>query len=277
MSEFPNSNRRKFLAIGTALAAGTLLSGCNDNDQQQEISNQEPINDSNLLTQIEAKMNLQLGDAKLASIVSPIILDFCFNWELPQIKANQINSIIGYAFGNRPNEQSGNTSSNGGNQAAMPDPGPMNEALADTIYSIYKLKPVKIYAQWEIARFLTSKYHVEKDVLTSIEPIIASDGTIIYLSTDDVANTIIKISGGASALGNAAIVGHRDHAKRCILTSQLRGIQAAVVQEVPLPMIYDEQSGQPWTRSRDLYLIHDIYAQLYTKTILLTKQAYPQG
>jgi len=56
MSEFPNSNRRKFLAIGTALAAGTLLSGCNDNDQQQEISNQEPINDSNLLTQIEAKM-----------------------------------------------------------------------------------------------------------------------------------------------------------------------------------------------------------------------------
>ncbi|WP_373869314.1 hypothetical protein, partial [Acinetobacter ursingii] len=35
---------------------------------------------------------------------------------------------MGYAFGNRPNEQSGNTSSNGGNQAAMPDPEQRNTA-----------------------------------------------------------------------------------------------------------------------------------------------------
>ncbi|HEM7310306.1 TPA: hypothetical protein U2K59_003040 [Acinetobacter baumannii] len=277
MTNFSHSNRRKFLALGTALAAGTLLSACRDKDHQQEVDSQQPLNDSNLLAQITAKMSIQLDDPNVANIVSPILLDSCFNWELPQIKANQINSIIGYAFGNRPNDQSGNTSSNGENQAAMPDPGPMNEALADTIYSIYKLNPVKIYAQWEIARFLTSKYHLAEDVLTSIEPIIASDGSIIYLSTDDVANTIIKISGGSSALGNVAIVGHRDHAKRCILTSQLRGIKAAVVQEVSLPVVYDEKSGQPWTRSRDLYLIHDIYAQLYTKTLLLTKQAYPQG
>ena len=271
MTDLSSNNRREFLALGSALAGMALLSGCNDENDSNEKTPQ-PLNDANLQEQMAAKLSAQLGDLSLANQVTTTLMDVCFSWELPLIPAAKINSIVGYAFGNRPNSESGNTSSTGGNQAAMPDPGPMNEALADAIYQIYQLKPVKIYVQWEIARFLVAKYHLGPDVLTSIEPIVASDGSIVYLNTDDVAAAIIKLVGGASALGNVAVVGHRDHAKRCILTSKFRGMNASVVQEVALPVIYDPESGQPWTRSRNLYLVHDMYAQIYSQINLLVNQ-----
>ncbi|WP_130803535.1 hypothetical protein [Acinetobacter ihumii] len=274
MTDLTGNNRREFLALGSALAGVALLSGCNDNSESnEEIS--VPVNDANLHEQMAAKLGTQLGDSFLAGQLATTLMDVCFSWELPMIAATKINSIVAYAFGNRPNAASGNTPSTGANQSAMPDPGPVNEALADTIYQIYQLKPVKIYAQWEIARFLVAKYNLGSDVLTSIEPIVAPDGSIVYLNTDDVASAIIKLVGGASALGNVAVVGHRDHSKRCILTSKLRGMNASVVQEVALPVIYDPESGQPWTRSRSLYLVHDMYAQMYSQINLLVNQTYP--
>ncbi|MGS0891642.1 hypothetical protein ACVBGC_03640 [Burkholderia stagnalis] len=266
------SSRRTFLAAAPAVAAASMLSACGGDDIASA-----PITDAALAAQMSAKLTAQLGDAAAVAAILPALTDVGFTWDLPAMPAAQAGAIVAYSFGNRPNAASGNTSSNGGNQAALPDPGPVNEALADAVYRIRQLKPVKVYAQWEIARFLVSKYGMGADVLSSIEPVIASDGTIVYLSTAGVAAEAVSRAGGAAAMGSVAVVGHRDHAKRCIQTSRQAGMQAAAVAEVPLPTLYDPQSGQPWTRNRGLYLVHDMYAQLLAGAIGATMQAFPKG
>lgn len=223
------------------------------------------------------KLTAELNDASTAHTLEPYLMDVGFVWDLPLTSAAGINTIVAYGFGNRPNAASGNTSSTGENQAALPDPGPINEELADTVYRIYQMKRVRIFAQWEIAHFLASKYPMTSANLYSIEPIVASDGTITYLSTAGVATAIVDIAGNPAALGTVAVVGHRDHAKRCIATSVAAGMKAFAVKEVTLPVNYDALSAQPWTRNRELYLVHDMFAQIATTTATLISQAYPQG
>lgn len=271
----PDLPRRGFLrrsggVAGASMLAGTL-SACGGG------SSETPVSDAALAEQMTAKLTAQLGDAQTASAIEPALMDVGFTWDLPTTSAAAIDTIVAYSFGNRPNAESGNTSSSGGNQAALPDPGPVNEALADTVHQILLRKPVPVFAQWEIARFLVSKYGLASSQLTSIEPVIAADGSITYLSTDGVAAAIVAMRGTAAALGTVAVVGHRDHAKRCIITSRGRGMNAFAVAEVPLPVGYDPESGQPWTRNRPLYLVHDMYAQMAVKSGTLTAQAYPQG
>ncbi|TAM06173.1 MAG: hypothetical protein EPN70_06605 [Paraburkholderia sp.] len=273
-SNSPETPRRRFLAAGPAIAATSALSACGGNNAS---ATPAPATDAALQAQMTGKLRAQLGDAATVNAIVPVMMDVGFTWSLPSIPVAQIDSIVAYSFGNRPNAASGNTSSSGGNQSTLPDPGPTNEALADSVHQIYLLKPVKIYAQWEIARFLVSKYQMGTDVLTSIEPSVASDGTIVYLSTVGVALEAIERAGGAAAMGNVAVVGHRDHAKRCILTSQYAGMKAFAANEVPLPAAYDAQSGQPWTRSRSLYLVHDMYAQMHMQSMLATSRAFPNG
>lgn len=266
------SQRRQFLAAGSALAAASALSACGGDDVTAT-----PISDAGLQAQMAGKLTAQLGDAAAVNAIQPALTDVGFTWDLPTIAAAQVNTIVAYSFGNRPNAASGNTSSTGVNQAALPDPGPVNEALADAVHQIWLLKPVKVYAQWEIARFLVSKYQMGTSVLTSIEPVIASNGSIVYLSTAGVAAAAVTRAGGAAAMGNVAVVGHRDHAKRCIQTSQQAGMTAFAAREVTLPTVYDPLSGQPWTRNRSLYLVHDMFAQMITKAMIATAQAYPKG
>lgn len=223
------------------------------------------------------KLTGELDDAALAHTLEPYLTDVGFAWDLPLTPMSAVNTIVAYGFGNRPNAASGNTSSMGKNQAALPDPGPINEALADTVYEIYRSRRVKVFAQWEIARFLTSKYQMNSSNLHSIEPVISSDGSVIYLSTAGVAFAVVGIVGNPAALGTVAVVGHRDHAKRCISTSVAAGMKAFAVKEIALPTHYDAQSAQPWTRNRELYLVHDMFAQMATTTGTLISQAYPQG
>ncbi len=269
----PASSRRTFLSAAPAVAAASFLGACGGGDDVTSA----PIGDAALAAQMSAKLNAQLDDAATVDAIVPAMTDVGFTWALPTVPAAQIGAIVAYSFGNRPNAASGNTSSTGGNQSALPDPGPVNEALADAVYRIRQLKPIKVYAQWEIARFLVSKYGLGADVLSSIEPVIASDGSIVYLSTAGVAAVAVSRAGGAAAMGTVAVVGHRDHAKRCIQTSRQAGMQAAAVAEVPLPTTYDPQSGQPWTRNRSLYLVHDMYAQMLTHAMTATMQAFPKG
>jgi hypothetical protein len=54
-------------------------------------------------------------------------------------------------------------------------------------------------------------------------------------------------------------------------------MKAYAVKDVTLPVNYDPLSGQPWTRNRGLYLVHDMYAQWALKALTATAQAYPQG
>ncbi|WP_323120855.1 hypothetical protein [Burkholderia alba] len=273
------SSRRTFL-LSTSTAAtlpllSAALSACGTSDAAAPDG--PAVSDAELKRQMTGKLTAELGDAAVAGTVMPYLLDVGFTWDLPTMPAAQADRIVAYGFGNRPNAASGNTPSNPGgpHQAALPDPGPVNEALADAVYRIYQMKPVKVYAQWEIARFLVSKYGLRN--LHSIEPVIAGDGSVSYLSTDGVAAAIVALEGSGAALGNVAVVGHRDHAKRCIQTSQARGMNARAVQEVALPSVYDPQSGQAWTRRRDLYLVHDMYAQLATLRANLIAAAYPNG
>jgi len=224
------------------------------------------------------KLAEDLGDMTTADKLALIQTDVGFTWSLPTLPVAQMNSIVAYSFGNRPNAASGNTSSSGAAQAALPDPGPLNELLADAVFAIYRLKTMPIYAQWEIARFLASKYGLSSPTVFSVEPIVNPDGSITYLSTQGVAAAIVARVGKASALGNVAVVGHRDHAKRCIETSILTGMSTSyAAAEVALPLVYDPLSGQPWTRNRSLYLVHDMYAQLALAAYLATAQAYPKG
>ncbi|GAA1980034.1 hypothetical protein [Kitasatospora viridis] len=197
-----------------------------------------------------------LDDRATAAVEVPRILDVCFTWEPPTVEPERMDFLLAYSFGNR-------APAGGGDPAkVLYEPGPVNEALADTVARIHRRRPVPVYAQWEIAHFLTGK-HGLTDV-TAINPVIAADGTITYLSTYGVAAQVAASRKGLpGGIGTAGVVGFRDHVKRCVLTTRLAGIAAAGAPAGQrMPGDYDPQSGQAWTRSRAVYLVHDMGAQL---------------
>ncbi|MGW9415242.1 hypothetical protein [Arthrobacter cupressi] len=207
-----------------------------------------------------------LDDPATAAVVEPHIQDIGFNWHPPVTAVENIDYMVAYAFGNR-------APAGGGDPAkVLYEPGPVNEALADTIAAIRKQKDVPVFAQWEIARFLESKYGMDR--VTSIEPVIAADGTITYLSTDGVAAQVVALRGTS---GTAGVVGFRDHVKRCVQTTRDRGMLAFAPAGVEMPGDYDAESGQPWTRRRDLYLLHDMYAQFAVLRQKAITAAYPNA
>ncbi|MGA5067800.1 hypothetical protein ACPB9E_29165 [Streptomyces exfoliatus] len=114
--------------------------------------------------------------------------------------------------------------------------------------------------------------------MTSIEPLIAPDGTITYLSTDGVAAQVAearkRVPGGA---GIACVIGFRDHHKRCVQTTRDRGLKAYAPRGFGMPHTYDPESGQPWTRRRDLYLVNDMLAQWSALRAKLMAEAFPNG
>lgn len=212
----------------------------------------------------------ELDDEETARTLVPLLEGVGFDWQPPTKPVEQIDFVVAYGFGNR-------APAGGGDPAkVLYQPGPVNEELADTVARIREQRTVPVYAQWEIARFLESKYRMTQ--VTSIEPVIAADGTITYLSTDGVAAQVQaarkQLPGG---IGTAGVVGFRDHVKRCVQTTRDRGITAYAVQGVDLPQTYDPQSGQPWTRRRDLYLVHDMFAQWGVLRQKLITRAYPNG
>ena len=201
---------------------------------------------------LKQRLTEELGEAEAAARLADQILDIALSWRPSQAPAAQITRIVAYGFGNRLRESAGPTD--------LAAPGPVNEALAQAVLAIHRLNPVKIYAQWEIARFLIGKPGMAD--MVSIEPVYLPDGSLEYLSTDGVAAEVIRHEDGAAAgMGTVAIVAHRDHAKRCVQISRRHGMDAHVVAEVELPSTYDALSGQPWTRRRDIYLAHDLAAQ----------------
>ena len=94
-----------------------LLSACGGDDVTSA-----PVTDAALAAQMSAKLNAQLGDAATVGAIQPELTDVGFTWDLPSMPAAQAGAIVAYSFGNRPNAASGNTSSTGGNQSALPDP-----------------------------------------------------------------------------------------------------------------------------------------------------------
>jgi hypothetical protein len=182
-----------------------------------------------------------------------VLLDVGFTWEAPAQPAAGFRSIIAYSFGNRPALS----------EATRPEPGPVNRQLAAAVVEAQRRSHAAvIYAQWEIANFLRAR---EGDAeVVSIDPVVAPDKSVKYLSTDGVAEAAVAHAGGdAAKLGRVCVIGHHDHAKRCVQTSRARKMDAWAMEGLALPVDYDRESDQPWTRDRETYLIHDMAAQLF--------------
>lgn len=217
-------------------------------------------------------LSRELDDVRTAKATVPRIFEVGFNWHPPTTRLSKIDFLLAFAFGNRP-------PANGGDPTrVLPEPGPMNEDLADTVMKVLKRagRKLPVYAQWEIARHLNAKHGFTRVV--SIEPVFAPDGTITYLSTDGVIAQVAELRanepGGG---GTAGVIAFRDHVKRCVQTTRARGVAAFAPQGFAMPNTYDPDSAQAWTRDRDIYLVHDMYAQLAALRTELIDGRYPNG
>ena len=198
----------------------------------------------------------QLGDEALGRRIAAHLLEAGANWRPPTRPVAEADSLIAYAFGNRP-RQCPAPPPDAPLTDRLDEPGPVNAALAQVVADLHAIRPARIFAQWEVAHFLKTRHGLTGVV--SIEPVLSPGGQVIYLSTDGVATAALAAGGGD--LGKVAVVAHRDHAKRCVKVSRAAGLDAFVAADIPLPADYDPQSGQAWTRSREVYLLHDLAAQ----------------
>lgn len=263
------TDRRKFISMTTTAALlAPVLAKAQDNgfltgDNAQDFS----FRQNELLEQMTDYLASQLeNDIATAEIDAPHILDFALSWQPPEIKISQVERIVAYAFGYRPATTG----------SSFPDPGPTNAMLADTVYAVYKKNPVKVYAQWEIAKVLQSKYNIPN--LISIEPTVNAKGGVTDLSIDAMAAAIVKMEGGdATAMGIVGVIGFRDNLKTCVLTSRGRGMNAYALDGVRMPGEYDPQSVPVSTRRRDLYLLNDMVGQLLVLRANAIAAAYPNG
>lgn len=99
-------------------------------------------------------LSRELDDVRTAKATVPRIFEVGFNWHPPTTRLSKIDFLLAFAFGNRP-------PANGGDPTrVLPEPGPMNEDLADTVMKVLKRagRKLPVYAQWEIARHLNAKH-----------------------------------------------------------------------------------------------------------------------
>ncbi|MFI0976069.1 hypothetical protein ACH4SP_03460 [Streptomyces sp. NPDC021093] len=259
-------HRRSFTAALTASLAVPALAAAAPAAADEKSGRTAP----GLAAHMRTALTRELDDRTTARALTPDLMDVGFDWHPETAPLHRVDFVIAYGFGNRP-------AVGGGDPAkTLPEPGPVNEALADTVARIRADRDIPVYAQWEIARFLDSKHHM--DGVTSIEPVIAEDGTITYLSTDGVAAQVADarkdLPGG---VGTACVVGFRDHHKRCVQTTRALGMAAFAPRGFAMPHTYDRDSGQPWTRNRELYLVHDMAAQWQFLRAKMIAEAYPNG
>ena len=264
-------NRRTFAATAAAAVVPALLSATPAVADSRRHNLPGERADARLQREMLDNLTAELDDAATARLSVPRIFDIGFNWDPPTTPLADIDFIVAYSFGDRAPAGGGDPTK------VLYEPGPVNEALAATVAQVRARRNVPVYAQWEIASFLTSTYNMSD--VTAINPVIAADGTITYLSTFGVAQQVAadrrQLPGG---IGTAGVIGFRDHVKRCVETTRLAGMPAAYAPAgFDMPDTYDPQSGQTWTRRRDLYLVHDMSAQWQMLEPQLLAAAYPNG
>ncbi|MGA9918181.1 MAG: hypothetical protein WBR17_37130 [Paraburkholderia sp.] len=270
------STRRKFLLSTSAAATLPAVAAALSISRNASAADL-PVSGAELIRQMTGKLDVELNDPTTASIEVPRLQDIFFTWDLPLIPAAQVSTIVAYSFGDRPNAANGSSSGSGTAQSTLPLPGPINEEIADAVYKLYQLKPVMVFAQWEVASVLTSKYQMNSSNLQPVlPPVVASNGTVTYPAVAQVAAAVIALEGTA-VMGTVAIVTHRDQAKSAIQTSRALGMNAYAAQEITLPVDYDSQASQPTNRRRDLYLLSDMTNQFATLRANLIAHEYPNG
>ena len=228
---------------------------------------------------IERRLAAELGDAPLAAQVATALDDVTVErlseltggdlagspllaYTPTTVPAAEIDSLWILAFGYRVAPgSSASAVGPGGPVPPMDDlvPGPTNEALAVTAASCVAERPVPIVAQWEVARALAGLGVTE---VISVEPDVAPDGMVTYLSTAGVIDKGLRLAAAASVdVGQVGVLGFADHVVRCLLTARVAGLTADVPAGVTLPSSYDPESGQLWTRSRAAWIPVDLFAR----------------
>jgi len=208
---------------------------------------------------IESQLVLELGDGAIARALTEALHEDALSWHAPEIGPARVDTIMAFTFGNRllPN----------GNRA----PGPVNEALADVVARLHREKGAPVYAQWEVAEAVGAR--VPPDKLTAIFPGRDDRAEPVYLSTSDVVSAVVARTGDPQSLGIVGVVAFRDHLWRCVATARRFGLDAYAPSDYAMPCDYDPQSGQPWCRSRLVYLMHDIMIRTSERRGRLAEQA----
>lgn len=202
----------------------------------------------NLEQLLAARLEAGLGDPAVAGELASLLTEEALTWRAPVVELASVRAIIGFTFGNR-------MLANGNRE-----PGPVNEALADLVLDLHAATGAPVWAQWEVAEPLAAR--LPAGVVTAIHPARDAHAEPLYLNTGGVIEAVIARAGGAEALGPVAVVAQRDHAWRCVTLCRRHGLTAGVVESRALPGGYDALSGQPWTRSRLAYLLHDLHCRM---------------
>lgn len=195
------------------------------------------------------------GDRGAATNLVDTVWPYLFEWTPPVVAPSDLDLIVAFAFGNRliPGTDPART---------LQDPGPVNADLARVVAQTRSGREVPVYAQWEIARILRAAHGMD-DVI-SIDPITRPDGTFEYLSTSGVAAAVAEMRKVATSAvtETAGVIGFADHAWRCVKTTEAAGFTAFAPGGIELPDVYDSESGQEWTRSRQAYLSSDFLGRM---------------
>lgn len=230
---------------------------------------------------LRERLEVELGDTALAATVVEQVDD----WLLPRIEqmtggdilgsdllsyapstaaAASIDSLWVFSWGFRI-ESSTELGPVGLTDPPPPmealQPGPINEQLARIAAAFVRRHPVPIIAQWEVARVLRELGVTD---VISVEPQIAPDGTVTYLSTPDVVTEGVRMAAEAGVeVGHAGVLCFEDHAVGCLLAAGKGGLEADVPTGVTLPSDYDDQPGQLWTRSAADWFPVDILGRAF--------------
>ena len=201
--------------------------------------------DANLGRHIEAEIGDPIEALKLAQFITSELLI----WKIPSVDLVNIGSVIAFSFGNRVQKD------------GTIVPGPVNELLAQAAIRVFKETGCTVFAQWEIADCIGEE--IPPASLFSINPEPSGEGgSVKYLSTIDVIVKVKHIVRQTRSLGRIVVLAHLDHAYRCCSLLRQHGLRSVFGPPFPLPAGYDPKSGQPWTRERQLYLVHELIARL---------------
>jgi hypothetical protein len=238
----------------------------------------------------------ELAQGDLSEILADAFVDNCLTVrpanEVDISQAKEISAIVGFAFGNQFEAH--------GNRNAGPV---VNKLLAETVMSYFgKLeeqdqKPDVVVVQWEIGFHMQNMGFTDRKlVVLEPKPDIEKDA-VGYVNTKDVVERLIGELGGkpvegstkaeAEALLAAAknkrilVVAHPDHSRRCVKTLGSEGFTKVSAAQHALPSDaaewYDPNSGQLWTRTRHLYLLHDAIGCLSLHRGAMNKKAKGVG
>ena len=224
---------------------------------------------SNLLPQqLRAKLTTQFGSATVADEETGYLMATMFDWTPESISPARVDSLLAFAFGNRVNAD---------NAAALPAPGPVNEAIARATSLAYAVKPVLVYAQWEVATLLTSMFGVPAEHVVSVgTPVLGTNGKYTAASMDAVVTAALA-AAGAGGLGTVGVIAHRDAVKHAVERASFKGANAFGLKGIALPDSYDESAAQPAYRRRDLFQLTDLGMRLGDLRLALIAEQYPTG